>query len=108
MGGLSAALCVLLRLKVTVLEAAPQLLPREDRAASEVLRGALERELTFHYGAAVTGIAYEPPFLGEEVPSSSESRTKAPWGTYKVSVTLQVRHAGGSPAKLHVSLFKRD
>jgi len=75
--------------EVTVLEAAPQLLPREDRAASEVLRGALERELTFHYGAAVTGIAYEPPFLGEEVPSSSESRTKAPWGTYKVSVTLQ-------------------
>jgi len=76
--------------KVTILEMAPQLLPREDPDAAKALHDALKEEpnLTIHFSAKIAAVDY----VGGEV------RTCAPWGQYTVRGTLKDGSAMAIPA----------
>ena len=47
--------------QVTIFEIAPQLLPREDPDASEVLRTVLEEEMRIEYAVRINNIEYVGP-----------------------------------------------
>ena len=72
---------------MTIFEIAPQLLPREDPDASEVLRSVLEDEMRIEYSVKINNIEYVPDASMDA--SVAGARTKGPWGVYKVSVTLK-------------------
>ena len=75
--------------QVTIFEIAPQLLPREDPEASEVLRSVLEDEMRIEYSVKINNIEYVPDPSAAASGDSSGARTKGPWGTYRLSVTLK-------------------
>ena len=67
--------------EVTIFEIAPQLLPREDPDAAECLRQQIEGEMNIQYSVKINNIEYE----GEP----GAAQTKAPWGVYRIMVTLK-------------------
>ena len=69
--------------KVTILEIAPQLLPREDEDAAMVLQKKLseEKNLTILVGISIVNITYNG-----NGKSANDARMKAPWDEYTVSI----------------------
>jgi len=68
--------------QVTIFEICPQLLPREDPDAAALLKEELESEMDIQYSVKINNIEY----VGGD--PTAGAPTKAPWGCYKVFVTL--------------------